>query len=79
MLKILEPMMLPKAKSVFPFSAETMEVISSGRLVPMAMMVQPMILSLTWKSFAKPFALSTTNSPPYFRATIPDDNACDTF
>ena len=68
---MFEPIIFPSAKSVFPFLAETIEVISSGRLVPMAIIVQPIILLLTLKIFAKLFELSTTNSPPYFKEIIP--------
>ena len=70
-LNIFEPIIFPKAKSVFPFFAETIEVISSGRLVPIAIIVHPIILSLMLNNLASPFELSTTNSPPYFKATIP--------
>ncbi len=45
-LKVLEPIMSPIMRSVFPFPAATMEVASSGREVPIAMRMNPMIASL---------------------------------
>ena len=39
--------MFPMAMSVFPFLAAVTEVISSGREVPNAIMVRPIILSET--------------------------------
>ena len=41
-----EPITLPIAMSFCPLRAATMEVTSSGRLVPMATMVRPMSVSL---------------------------------
>ena len=43
-LKIFEPKRLPKAKSVSPFLAAIIEVNNSGKLVPMAKTVSPIIL-----------------------------------
>ena len=43
-LKMLEPKRLPKAKSVSPFLAAIIEVKSSGKLVPIAKIVSPIIL-----------------------------------
>ena len=45
-LKVLEPIMSPIMRSVLPFLAATMEVASSGREVPIAMRMYPMIASL---------------------------------
>lgn len=42
-LKISEPMTLPIAMSLFFLSAATIEVINSGKEVPAAMMVNPII------------------------------------
>ena len=42
-LKILDPTILPMAISAFFFIAATTEVASSGREVPAATMVKPMI------------------------------------
>ena len=40
-LKILDPITLPKAISISFFHAATIEVTSSGRLVPKATIVKP--------------------------------------
>ena len=45
-LNVLEPIMSPIMRSVLPFLAATMEVASSGREVPIAMRMNPMIASL---------------------------------
>lgn len=42
-LKIFEPMTLPIAMSLFFLRAATIEVINSGKEVPAAMMVNPII------------------------------------
>lgn len=51
-LKILEPIALPKAKPLSPFFVATIEVTSSGREVPIATIVSPMKFSLTPKFLA---------------------------
>ena len=63
MLNRLEPMALPSASPLSPFFVATMEVTSSGREVPMAIMVSPMKFWLTPKFVAMMQALSTTRSP----------------
>ena len=63
-LKILEPIALPKAKPLSPFFVATIEVTSSGREVPIATIVSPMKFSLTPKFLAIIQAWSTTCCPP---------------
>lgn len=46
LLNILDPRMFPRAISPSPFSAATNEVDSSGRLVPIATMVRPIMGSV---------------------------------
>ena len=45
-LKMLLPMILPISKSCSPFLEDTIVVINSGKLVPKAIMVKAIILSL---------------------------------
>ena len=71
MLKILEPTALPSAMSTSFLRAATMEVISSGRLVPKATMVRPMRFSLMPKAEAMVLAPSTTQSLPSVIPAIP--------
>ena len=47
MLNTLEPIALPSAISTSPLRAATKDVTSSGREVPRAIIVRPIILSLT--------------------------------
>lgn len=63
-LKILDPMTFPSARSVFFLYAATAEVASSGSEVPIAIMVRPIILSLIPKLFAIKIAPFTIHSPP---------------
>ncbi len=44
-LKMFEPIILPMAMSSSPLRAPAMAVASSGRLVPMAITVRPMVSS----------------------------------
>lgn len=60
-----DPTILPIAISVFLLNAATTEVISSGRLVPIATIVSPIICSDNPISLATSTALSTLISPPY--------------
>jgi len=61
MLKILEPITFPIAISLFFFAAATMDVTNSGSDVPAAIMVNPIIFSLTPKLFAMFTLFVTTN------------------
>ncbi len=61
MLKILEPTMLPSAMSGSRLRAATTEVDSSGRLVPTATSVRPMISSGTPKPRASEVAPATSS------------------
>ena len=63
-LKILEPTTFPRAMSLSPFLAATIEVTSSGREVPTATMVRPIRASLRPKALAISFAPFTVISPP---------------
>ena len=58
-LKILEPIALPKAKPLSPFFVATIEVTSSGREVPIATIVSPM------KQYNR-----YTKSDPYFSSSL---------
>ncbi len=70
-LKIFEPTILPIAISAFPRLAAVTEVTNSGRDVPNATMVNPIIRSLTPKYFAIPLAPSTAKLEPRTTITIP--------
>ena len=60
-LKILDPIILPIAIPLFFLMAATAEVMSSGKEVPIAMIVSPIIFSLTPNCVANLTPLSTTN------------------
>ena len=62
---------MPRAMSTSFLRAATMEVISSGRLVPKATMVRPMRFSLMPKAVAMVVAPSTTQSLPRVMAAMP--------
>ena len=64
-------MAFPIAISVFFLRAATTEVASSGRDVPMATMVNPIIVSLRPKLLAIILALSTLHFPPKNNAANP--------
>ena len=70
-LNILEPIMFPTEISLLPFKAATTLVTSSGRLVPIAIIVKLIIFSLILKNSAIITELSTIKFPPNFNATIP--------
>ncbi len=72
-LKILEPITLATAMSVFFFIAATAEVTSSGKEVPMATIVSPIKFWLRPNCSAIAIAPSTTHFPPKKRATIPKE------
>lgn len=63
-LKRLLPITFPMAISGFFFSAATMDVASSGREVPAATSVRPIMDSLTPRLRAIPVAPLTNNCPP---------------
>ena len=63
-LKILLPTILPMAMSAFPFNAADTDVTSSGREVPRATIVRPIILSLNPMVLAIEEAASTLKSHP---------------
>ena len=67
-----EPIILPSAKSSSCFIIATIEVTSSGREVPSATIVRLMTLSGIASIVAIVDALSTTKSPPYFKAMPPN-------
>ena len=64
MLKRFEPTTLPMAICGFFFSAATAEVASSGREVPPATSVRPMVDSLTPRLRAMADEPSTKSCPP---------------
>ena len=79
MLNILEPITFPSAISTSSFFAATIDVTSSGRLVPSATIVSPIRFWLSPRLEAMVEApssipsatTSTTKSPPNFIATAP--------
>ena len=70
-LKIFEPIMFPIAIPVFFFNAATTDVNNSGNDVPIAIIVRPIIFSLTPSCVASCTPLSTTNWPPIIRPANP--------
>ena len=70
-LNRLLPMTLPMAIPGFFFKAAVTEVASSGREVPPATSVSPMIESLTPNERAIPLAPSTKNCPPKINPASP--------
>ena len=70
-LKMLEPMTFPNAISTSFFLAATIDVTSSGRLVPSATIVSPIRFWLIPNPVAIVEAPSTTKSPPNLIATAP--------
>ena len=70
-LKMFDPMTFPTAISTSFFRAATIEVTSSGRLVPIAQIVSPISVWLIPNAAAMSDAESTTKSPPYLIATPP--------
>ena len=70
-LKILEPMTLPTAKSGVPLRAETRLTNSSGAEVPAATMVRPMTISDMFTLRATAEAPSTRRSAPHSTRTTP--------
>ena len=71
-LNILEPTIFPIAISLSPLIAAVKLVTSSGRLVPIATIVNPIIFSLIFNAVATNLAFSTTKSPPIFNPAIPN-------
>ena len=71
MLNILEPMTLPKAKSLSPLVAAITDVTNSGREVPIETIVRPISWSLIPKLLAISDAEFTTKFPPNIIAAIP--------
>ena len=63
-LNILEPIAFPSAISTSFFLAATTDVTSSGREVPIATMVNPIITDGTLSLFATPELPSTKNQLP---------------
>lgn len=71
MLNRQDPTALPNAIPESPFWAATMDVISSGREVPIATIVRPTSVSLMPRERAIRLALSTTRLPPQMIAIRP--------
>lgn len=63
-LKIFDPMIFPRARSVFFLYAAMIEVASSGSEVPIAIIVSPITLSESPKYLAMSVAPLTIRSPP---------------
>jgi len=72
MLKIFEPITFPIAISEFFLKLATTEVISSGRLVPIAIIVRPIKVSETQKERAISVAPFTSISAPQASHIIPN-------
>ena len=70
-LNMLEPITFPSAISTSSFLAATIDVTSSGRLVPSATIVSPIRFWLNPRLEAIVEAPFTTKSPPNFIATAP--------
>lgn len=72
-LRMQEPIRLPIAKPSVPLSVAVIDVISSGRAVPMPTIVRPMTLSGIPDGFTgdKILALSTAKSAPNLSAIKP--------
>ena len=68
---MFEPTILPIAISLSPLIAAVTLVTNSGKLVPIATIVNPITFSLTLNVIAILFAFSTTNSLPNFNNIIP--------
>ena len=68
---MLLPRILPKARSVRLERAAIIEVINSGKLVPIAIIVTPIIRSETPNSLEIRTAFSTSNSEPKYSPMIP--------
>ena len=71
MFIMFEPITFPRARSFLPFFAATIEVTSSGKLVPTATMVIPTRASLIPILIAKNFDVVETHSPPNTTAARP--------
>ena len=68
---IQEPIKFPTANPPSFFITAITDVIISGRAVPIATIVNPIILSLIPKIVANMLDCSTTKSPPNFSNIIP--------
>ena len=71
MLNRLEPIAFPSARPLSPFLVATMEVTSSGREVPIATMVSPIMIDGTCILFATLELPSTKKSAPLISSTKP--------
>ena len=70
-LKMLEPTTLLIARAFSPARAELIETEASGRLVPIATMVSPMMIVGTLRVFAILDEPSTNQSAPFISITKP--------
>ena len=73
-LSKLLPITLPIARSVFPYNAAIIEVTSSGREVPVATIVRPIIISFTPNRVAKDWEPFTRIFEPKLKRKIPEVN-----
>ena len=73
-LNILEPSTLLTARSFFPLNAAVTLTESSGRLVPNATTVRPMIMGGTFRIFATLELPSTKKSAPLINNTNPKNS-----
>ena len=70
-LKILEPTALLTASALFPDMDAVTLTASSGRLVPIATIVSPIIIEGTRRRFATEELPSTKKSAPLIKSTNP--------
>ena len=70
-LNILEPITLLTAKALLLLSEAVTLTAHSGRLVPIAIIVSPIIIEGTFNLFATDELPSTKKSAPFIRSTKP--------
>ena len=71
MLYMLLPIILPTPISIWPFRIASIDVMSSGNDVPIAITVTPMIISGIWNASAMATALSTVSMAPTYNRPTP--------
>ena len=72
--KILLPTTFPMVIPEFPFNPATNETAASGKLVPIAQIVNPITNWETWKILASEDAPSTNQSAPFTKTKKPAVN-----
>ena len=77
-LKILEPTILEIAISLLPIKPAVILTLASGKLVPSATIVKPIITEGTFNLRATLALPSTNKSAPFIKRTIPNTNKRNT-